>query len=193
MALGFAYVPLAFGYSPTGCLPTGQLVGCTGPKDEVGQHTVEFGVALHGVAVAFEYDALCIELPLEHVADRIERRMMRARDDELRKRCRSERSERDLGLPRAALDDECLRALLELGRQRRGWVERRADGHQEPPQERLGIVPRTTRIQLLPAGGERRGRRSLESDTCRGRLDHRERSNQLGLPGGCEERDHTAV
>ena len=172
------------------CLPTTRLYGIS---DEGGQLSVEVGMALHGVSESFEHCALRIELLLQHVADRIERWMVRPGHDQLRKGRCGQCVERYLGLPWAAFDGKCLRALLELGRQRRGWIERGANRRQEPPQKRLGVVGPTARVELDPACRERRGGRIVECNSSRGRFDDRERSGQL-RPQPCgEERDHAPI
>jgi hypothetical protein len=73
------------------------------------------------VAVPGKDERLCVELALEHFADRVEAGMMRTGDHELRRRGCTEGLEWDLCLPRPALDDERARILLELRREgRRG-------------------------------------------------------------------------
>src|SRR5262245_15558674 len=85
-----------------------------GALDEVGEHVVEVRMPLDGMAEALEHDSLGRELTLERVADPVEGRVVMPGHHELRKRRGSERPERDLRLPRAALHLERLRALLEL-------------------------------------------------------------------------------
>jgi hypothetical protein len=80
--------------------------------DEVGEVGVEVRVALRGVAVAREDHALGVELALQRVADRVERREVGAGHDELREGCRREILERDLRFPRPPLDRERAGSLL---------------------------------------------------------------------------------
>ena len=102
-------------------------------------------MSLHAVAVAGENEALGAERSLEHVADRIEGRVVRARDDQGRKRGRSQLVERDLGFPRAALGDEGAGALLERRRERGGGIERRADRLEEHAEECFWVIGRAVR------------------------------------------------
>ena len=95
-------------------------------------------MALRGVPVAGQDEPLGVQLPLEHVAHRVERRRMAARDDEFRERRPGERGKRDLGLPLEALADEGASTLLERRRQRRGRVVVRPDEAKEPAKECLG-------------------------------------------------------
>ena len=79
-------------------------------------------------------------------------------DDELREGCGGERVERDLRLPRAALDQSAPappgRARAEAGM---GGSRRRADGCEEPPQECFGLA-RPRRTRRAPAPPRRRSR-----------------------------------
>ena len=63
------------------------------------------------MAGPWQHRAVCVEPFLEHVADEVERLAVGAGDDELREPCLRERFERDLGLPRVALDHQCAGAL----------------------------------------------------------------------------------
>jgi hypothetical protein len=71
---------------------------------------------------------------------------------------------------------------------RRGRVDR----GEEAAEERLGL-PRPFLPEPKRPGGERVGVRVAAREAERGRLDHRERAQELGMPRGCEERDHAAV
>ena len=158
------------------------------------RRSLKSGVALDDVAVAREHDALRGELALEDVADRVERRVVRARDDELRERRRRERVERDLGLPRATLDR---RAPARPARAPAGAVRagrtREPTAAQEPAQERLGVARRARRVERRtrrrrtrrPPGCPRRPRRR--------RLDHGQRAEPLGPRRRGEQRDDAAV
>ncbi len=86
--------------------------------DEVGEGGVELRVQLCVVAVAREHQPLGREVALEDVADRVERCVVGARDDELREGRLRELAERDTRLPRPTLHHERARALLELGWER---------------------------------------------------------------------------
>ena len=121
------------------------------------QGLVEGGMPLRGVAVAGEDEPLGGKALLEHVADGVEAGVVGARDDELRERGRGEPVERDLRLPRAALDDQRARALQELVGQRRGGHVVGADVLEEAAQERLRVVgrPVTPPLDPLPREGVR--------------------------------------
>ena len=110
------------------------------------------------------------ELSLERVADRLEAEVMCSGEDELPEWRLAERVERDLRLPRPALDDECPRALLEVGRKRGGWVPYGSDRIEEPAQERLGIVLRPGLPIAASALREPVRGRIAEGDARRGRL-----------------------
>ena len=91
----------------------------SGADREVGERIVEVGMALDRVAVAFEHDAFGREL-----APRARRRSRRRpgwwlpENDELRERSGGERVERDLCLPRSALDLSACAPCCELRRER---------------------------------------------------------------------------
>ena len=73
-------------------------------------------------------DALGVEPQLEAIADRLERGMVSAGDDERRQAPRGQRLERDVRFPGPALADEDSCSLQELRWQRDGRVEVRPDG-----------------------------------------------------------------
>ena len=123
-------------------------------RHELRQPLVERGMPLRRVPVARQHEALRVEPLHEHVADGIEGGEVRARDDELRKPGRGEGVEVDLRLPRAALDDQRARTLLELRRQRRRGVVVGADVGEEAAQECLGIVGRAVCHHSIPRGDE---------------------------------------
>jgi len=133
------------------------------------------------------------EFPFERVADRVEGGVVRARDGELRERRSPQRLEGDLGLPRPALDGQQLRAALELRRQRRGGIEGRAHGGEEPPEEGLGVARAGLRVQLLAPGGELVDHRDAAGDSRRGRFDDRERAERIRFARRRQERDHASV
>ncbi len=164
-----------------------------GVADEVEERLGEGGGELRVVAVPRDDDALGVELALEDVADRLVGRVMRPRDDERRDPEAGQLRERDLRLPRPALADEGLDALLELGRERAGRVPVRPDRGQEAAQEGLRLVVPRARVQRGATPGERRHRRIVERDARARRLDHRERPEPGPRTRGCEEADDAAV
>src|SRR5262245_42870041 len=109
---------------------------------------------LDDVAIARKDDAVGRQPSLEHVADRVERRVVRSRHDEFREACRRERRERYLRLPRPAFDRERTSTLLELGRERRRWVELRADRLEELPQKSIRVAFGGRRVQPRAGGSE---------------------------------------
>ena len=111
-------------------------------------------MALDGVAVAGQDGALGWQFALEDVADRVEGGVVRTRDDELREERRGERGERDLRLPRPALDREACAPWASSGGSGEGGIERRADRCEEAAQERLGVVARARRVERFAFGGE---------------------------------------
>src|SRR5205085_4267658 len=91
-----------------------ERLAALGRLDERRQYVVERRTeALHRVTGAREHRTLRAEALLEHVADRVERRAVAAGHDELWKRRRRERVERDLCGPRIPLDHQRPRALEE--------------------------------------------------------------------------------
>ena len=147
------------------------------------------------MAEAREDEALGATAALEDVADRVERGVVRARDDERGKAERGELYQRDLGLPRPALGDERPRAPLELpagaGREDRSPsptaarnARRNASGSSRgPSRPELGAAARRTR----PPPG-RRARSSCTGGSItvsEARLPPDERCG--------EKRDHAAV
>ena len=140
-----------------------------------------------------KHDPLGVELALQDVADRVERRVVGAGDDELRERRGGERLERDVRLGRTPLADERAGALLELRRERGGRMEVGADGDEEHVEERLRVVLRSALPQLLRAGREGVDRGIAGRDPGRGRLDHRERRHDLRASRRRQKRDHAAV
>ena len=78
------------------------------------------------MAVTRDDQALGAELALQRVADRVERVVVRARDDERGQVEGSQPFERDLRLPGAALGDQRSRAALERGRQGGRGIESRS-------------------------------------------------------------------
>jgi Protein of unknown function (DUF1295) len=160
-----------------------------GPRsalDEVGERGVELRVALHAVAVPAQNDPLRAEVALEGVADRVERGVVPARDDELRERRRGELLAGDVGLGGQAFSYERPRALLELGREGRGRMEVGADSDEQHVQERLPVVCRTVFPELFRAGRERVGGSVSGGDSRRGRLDDRERRESLRPARSCQ-------
>jgi len=117
-------------------------------------------------------ETLRAEPVLERVADRVERGVVSAGDDEFREGCLGEGSERDLRLPRPPLGDECSRTLLELGRKGRRRIERRADRGEERSEKRLRIVRRPARKPVDGVGRETVDDGVSERHSRRGRLDH---------------------
>src|SRR6266508_6446553 len=115
------------------------------------------------------------EALLEHVADDVEGLAVRARDDELRKRRRRERVERDLRFPRVPLDGERPGTLEQRSRKLARRC-RNADSCEECAQEGVRMVAETPELctsglisidNLVPAG-----------DAEAGRLDHGQRAEQ---------------
>ena len=92
---------------------------------------------LRRVPVAVQHEALCFEPLHEHVADGVEGGEVRPRDDELRKLGRGKGVQVDLRLPRAALDDQRPRTLLELV----GAIGARAKGQADQELSDDGLEP----------------------------------------------------
>ena len=135
-----------------------------GARQEPLEHLVEARRPLRRVAGARDDRALRRELPLQHVAHRVEDRRVRAADDEDREAGPSQRRERDACLVRQALDEQQLRAALQRRRQLLRHRHRRADAAQELLEEeprarasRRTTAPRSGRPSRRPPG--RRGRR----------------------------------
>ena len=101
--------------------------------------------------------------------------------------------ERDLRLPRPALEGQRLRALLERRGQGRGRVEVRADRLEERAQEGLGVEVGAARVELGAAAGELGDDGVVERDARAGRLDHRQRRQAPAAAGRREQGDHAAV
>ncbi len=117
--------------------------------------------------------------------------VVRARDDELREHERRSSASGIVGLPRAPLHEQRARALLELGRERGGRLERRADRPEEAAQERLRLVR-----PLQPVRGRRPQRtppRPGGREPRRGTAARRRSASQLRVARRGEQRDHTAV
>ena len=132
--------------------------------DEGRQDVVE-GLAeeLDRMAGAGEHGALGAEALLEHVADRVERLAVRARDDELRERRRGELVERDLGRPTdSARPSASARPGAARGRARRAAAARspRRGTRAGTPPARAGRSPRapSTRARELVGRRIRRAR-----------------------------------
>ena len=130
---------------------------------------------------------------LERVADRVEGRMVRARDDERGEVQRGEALQRDLGLPRPALVQQRPRAALERRRERRGRLEVRSHRDEERAQERLGVAARPVAPEAGASLRERGHRRVVERDARARRLDHRQRRELGPALRRCQERDHAPV
>ena len=88
---------------------------------------VEARGAWDRVTRAGEDGTLGAEALLEDVADGVECRMVRTRDDELGERSSLQNLERNLRFVGRALDQRCTRTGFEAGRQRIGQVDRAAN------------------------------------------------------------------
>src|SRR5207248_5539847 len=121
-----------------------------GAEDEAGDQFVEWRAEpLHRVARAWEDGTLGAESFLEHIADRVERGAVCARDDELRERRPRKVVEREGGLCRRALDHQRPRALQQLRRELSGR-SRGADESEEPPEELARIARSLAPVPIDP-------------------------------------------
>ena len=168
----------------------------TKSSKRVGEPRVELRV----VAVTLDDQALGAELALEHVADRVEGGVVRARDDERGQVEGSQALERDLRLPGAALGDQRSRAALERGRQGGRGVEsptrrRRGTRAGTPRGRRADRRARTSHpLRRTPPRRGRRAPRSCRAarspSATRGALrprrrrGARSRPRRSGRPGG---------
>ena len=118
---------------------------------------------------------------------------MAARDRELREGRGGEPLERDLGLARQALDHQRPRALLEVRRQRVGQARRSIRDEREEAGEELARLARALAPVSLERFDRRIGLRLAARDPEAGRLDHGERTDELGALRGGEERDDASV
>ena len=143
------------------------------------------------MAGAGQHRAVGAESLNEHVADGVEGLIVRTADDELGERPRRELLERRLGLRRGALDPQGARPLEEPRREVAGR-DGRTDSLQEVAQETL-VIARAVLPELDGACGEGSGGRIVPRDPERGRLDHRQREQPVGVTEGGEKRDHAAV
>ena len=130
------------------------------------------------MARAREDGPLGAESFLEHIAHRVERGAVCARDDELRERRLRKVVEREDGLCRRALDHQRPRALQELRRKLSGR-SRGADESEEPPEELARIARSLAPVPVDPLDELVHARAAARDPEC-GRLDHRQRAHELG-------------